>query len=140
MNSNKEHRADINQVISSYYQLLKNRDREGLLELLSEDLIITYHGQPNQLPWAGEFHGVDGFDQFFSIIKSYMDVVEVSVLDSISDRNKVINQCQGSWKYKENDYVVNGSMVNVFTVESGKIVGYDVYADTAAFAAGLAAS
>jgi ketosteroid isomerase-like protein len=28
-------------------------------------------------------------------------------------------------------------MVNVFTVENGKISGYDVYADTAAFVAGL---
>ena len=137
MYSEKTDSSNIEQIISDYYRLLKVRDRDGLLALLDKDIEVTYHGQPSQLPWAGKFHGIAGFDQFFSIIRTYLDVVEVTVIDSISDRNKVINQCQGSWKYKENDYLVQGGMVNVFTVESDKIVGYDVYADTAAFAAGF---
>ena len=58
-------------------------------------------------------------------------------IDTVVDNNKMVNQCAGSWKYKASGQVVNCSMVNVFTVKGGKITGYDVYVDTAAFAAGL---
>ena len=128
---------NIDELIIDYYRFLQERDRAGLLNLLADNIEVTCHGQIDQLPWAGKFYGIDGFDQFFSIIRKYLDVVEVEITDSISDRNKVINQCQGVWKYKANDYLVKGSMVNVFTVDNSKIVGYDVYADTAAFTAGF---
>ena len=127
----------IEHVISDYYTHLKERDRENLIRLLSHDIVTTYHAQNGQLPWAGTFHGIDGFDRFFSIIREHLNVIDVEIIDSISGKNKVINQCEGMWEYKETGYVVKGSMVNVFTVKDEKITGYDVYADTAAFAAGF---
>ena len=128
---------NIERIIGDYYRYLKERDRENLIGLLSSNIVITYHAQENQLPWAGTFRGIEGFDQFFSIIRKFLNVIDVKIIDSISGRNKVINQCEGMWEYKETGYVVKGSMVNVFTVNDGKITGYDVYADTAAFVAGL---
>lgn len=44
---------------------------------------------------------------------------------------------RGVWEYRDTGHVVKGGMVNVFTVESGKITSYEVYADTAAFADGF---
>ena len=125
------------QTVDSYYHYLKERDREKLLELLADDILVTYHAQQGQFPWGGKFYGKEGFDRFFSIIKEHLNIIEMTVEGSIVDDNKLVNQCEGSWEYKASGYIVKGSMVNVFTVEDGKISGYDVYADTAAFAAGL---
>ena len=122
------------QVVDAYYDHLKQRDREKLLELLSSNIVVTYHSQPGQFPWSGEFKGIDGFDRFFDAIRQHLDVIEVKVTDSVVDRNKVVNLCRGVWEFKENGRRVTGSMVNVFTVDDGRITGYDVYADTAAFA------
>ncbi len=127
------------QIVDNYYTCLKQRDRENLLGLLSSDIVVTYHAQDGQFPWAGKFYGIAGFDRFFSIIKDHLDIIEVTIIDSIVDNNKMVNQCQGTWQYKATGYVVKGGMVNVFTVEGDKITNYDVYADTAAFAAGLPA-
>jgi ketosteroid isomerase-like protein len=127
----------VKQVIDDYYVYLKERDLEKLHGLLADNIVITYHSQENQFPWSGIFHGKAGFDQFFSILKEHLDVVEVRVVTSTTGQDRVINQCEGTWEFKASGYRVNGSMVNVFTVENGKISGYDVYADTAAFAAGL---
>ncbi len=127
----------VKQVIDDYYVYLKERDLEKLHGLLADNIVITYHSQENQFPWSGKFHGKEGFDQFFSILKEHLDVVEVRVVTSTTGQDRVINQCEGTWEFKASGYRVNGSMVNVFTVENGKISGYDVYADTAAFAAGL---
>ena len=129
--------SDINVLVEKYYLYLKERDRDNLLGLLSENIVVTYHGQAEQLPWAGQFHGIAGFDEFFTIIKDHLNVIDVSIIHRTADENRVINQCEGIWEYKKSGVVVKGSMVNVFTVDLGKITGYDVYADTAAFLAGF---
>ena len=128
--------SSVEEVVSQYYKYLKERDLEGLHGILSPDIVVTYHSQPEQFPWSGQFHGIQGFDRFFDIIKSHLDVVEVEITASTSGQDRVVNQCRGTWQYKESGYRVTGSMVNVFTIADGKISGYDVYADTAAFAAG----
>ncbi len=125
------------QTVDNYYHYLKERDREKLLELLADDIVVTYHAQEGQFPWGGKFYGKAGFDRFFSIIKEHLNIVEVTVEGSIVGENKLVNQCEGSWEFKSSGHIVKGGMVNVFTVNNGKISGYDVYADTAAFAAGL---
>lgn len=132
MNSTKE-------IIDNYYIYLQQRDREQLLGLLSADIVVTYHAQEGQFPWAGKFYGIAGFDRFFSMIKEHLDILEVTIVDSIVADNKMVNQCAGRWQYKATGYVVEGSMVNVFTVVDDKITGYEIYADTAAFAVGFEA-
>ncbi len=127
----------IRRIIDDYYVFLKRRERENLLGLLSPGIVVTYHSQKNQFPWSGQFHGIDGFDDFFSRIQAHLNVLEVTVVASTADENKMVNQCEGRWQYKATGHVVEADMVNVFTVEDGKITGYEVYADTAAFAAGL---
>ena len=127
-------------IIEQYYTHLKNRDRENLLALLSPDIEITYHSQPTQFPWSGKFHGIEGFDRFFSILKDHLEVVEVNILNSTATDDTVINQCEGRWKFKQSGYIVAGDMVNVFRVAGGKITAYEVYADTAEFAKGFAAT
>ena len=125
-------------IIEQYYAHLKNRDRDNLLALLSPEIEITYHSQPDQFPWSGRFHGVEGFDRFFSILKDYLEVVEVKIVNSTATDDTVINQCHGQWKFKQSGYVVTGDMVNVFQIDGGKISAYEVYADTAEFAKGFA--
>ena len=125
-------------IIEQYYAHLKNRDREKLLALLSPEIEITYHSQPDQFPWSGRFHGIEGFDHFFSILKDYLEVVEVNIVSSTATDDTVINQCEGSWKFKQSGYIVTGDMVNVFRVTADRITAYEVYADTAEFAKGFA--
>ena len=129
--------SDSASVIEEYYTHLKNRDREKLLALLSPDIEITYHSQPEQFPWSGKFRGIEGFDRFFSILKDYLEVVEVNIVHSTTTDDTVINQCEGRWKFKQSGFVVAGDMVNVFRVSRGKISAYEVYADTAEFAKGF---
>ena len=127
----------VEDVIADYYRFLKDRDQSGLRSILSDKITVTYHAQSSQFPWAGKFHGIDGFDQFFTLIKTYLNVVDVEIIHSTVGKDKIVNQCAGIWEYKDSGYVVKGSMVNIFSVDNGLITGYDVYADTAAFAAGF---
>ena len=129
--------TETKEVIDQYYQNLKNRDRDGLLKLLSNNITVIYYGQDNQLPWAGTFNGIPGFDEFFSIIAHHLEIVNVQQEDFICNGNKVVVQCNGCWKVKKSGSLIKGGMVNVFTVEEEQIIQYEVYADTAAFASAM---
>ncbi len=125
------------EVITAFYRHLKHRDQDSLHGLLADDIAVEYHAQPNAFPWSGTFSGKDGFDRFLDIIRTRLDVVEVSVVRSVSTPSQVVNLCRGKWRYRENGQLVEGDMVNVFSVRDGKIDRYDVYADTQAFAEGM---
>ncbi|MDH3453232.1 MAG: nuclear transport factor 2 family protein [Gammaproteobacteria bacterium] len=124
-------------TVDAYYRLLAARDRSGLLALLSKDIKVAYHGPQNLLPWIGEFPGHAGFEEFFAIIAAHVDIVSMERLSLIADDSKVAVQCLGTWRIKTTGKEVNGHMVNIFGVDGEKITSYEVYADTAAFAAGM---
>jgi len=124
-------------IIARYYERLKNRDRDGLLELLSPDMRVKYYGPEGLLPFIGEFNGIDGFDRFFGIIQDNLDIVEVESLDQIASDTKLVVQARGVWRSKATGRDIRGNMVNVFTVADGRITQYEVYNDTAAFAVGM---
>ena len=124
-------------IVRQYYEHLKNRNRAALLALLSPSIRVVYRSQADQFPWSGEFLGHDGFDRFLSLLKSHLNVLDASITHSTATESTVINQCSGRWEYIKSGYVVTGDMVNVFHIQDNQISGYEVYADTAAFMAGL---
>jgi len=128
------------EIIERYYDLLAARDRDGLAEILSPDIVVTYWGQEGQLPWAGTFRGLDGFDQFLEAVSSVLDIVEVKRLRIVADEDVVVIPCAGQWRVKATGEVVSAGMVNVFQVDSGRISAYDLHVDTAAFVTALARS
>ncbi len=124
-------------IIDEYYDRLKNRDRDGLLDLLSPQMKVRYYGPAGLLPFVGEFDGIEGFDEFFGIIQDNLDIVEVQTLDRVATDTKLIVQARGVWRSKATGREIRGNMVNVFSIDAGKITQYEVYNDTAAFAIGM---
>ena len=116
-------------------RILKQRDREKLPGLLCGDIVVTYHASQVNSPGPDNFMASLDLTNFFRIIEDHLNVINVDVIASAVAGNRVINQCEEIREYKNTGHVVKGGMVNVFTVEAGKITGYEVYADTAAFAA-----
>ncbi|MGI9607292.1 MAG: nuclear transport factor 2 family protein [Acidimicrobiales bacterium] len=121
------------EVVDRYYERLANRDRSGLLELLSPDITIEYHAQTEHFPWAGTFHGIEGFDRFFTVIAEHLDVIDVVRDLAVSSEDTVVVPCRGHWRVRATATDVRGGMLNLFTVVDGRITRYEVYADTAAF-------
>jgi len=128
---------DSSAIIDRYYGLLASRNRSELLLLLDDEIRVRYYGPTGLLPWIGEYHGKSGYVEFFDVIASHLDVVEVETLDKISDARKTVVQCRGCWRVLANGNEVKGNMVNIFTVADGKVAVYEVYNDTAAFAAAM---
>ena len=125
------------ETIEQFYRLLKDRDREGLLEILSPDLRVRYYGPKGELPWVGEYIGTEGFKEFLDIIASHLDIVKTERLDTVTDDHKVVVQIRGCWRSKKTGKDIHGDMINIFSVDQGRITSYEVYNDTLAFARGI---
>lgn len=124
-------------TIDRYFELLKERDMEGLKQILSADIRVRYYGPEGALPWIGEFEGMAGFEEFLRIVAAHLDIVEVERIDTIADERKVVIQSRGCWRSKTTNKDIHGNMINIFSVKDGKITGYEVYNDTLAFARGM---
>ncbi len=125
------------QTIDRYFELLKERDMEGLRQILSADIHVRYYGPKGALPWIGEFEGIAGFEEFLRIVAAHLDIVEVERMDTIANARKVVIQSRGCWRSKKTNKDIHGNMINIFSVKDGKITGYEVYNDTLAFARGM---
>ena len=125
------------EIVEDFFRLLKQRDRDGLMRILSPDIVVRYYGPEGALPWVGEFSGVAGFDQFLGIIAAHLDIVEVERLYTMADDQKVMVQSRGCWRSKSTGKDIHGNMINVFTVDQDRITAYEVYNDTLAFARGM---
>ena len=126
------------ELVERYFQMLADRDRDGLLDLLAPDLTVIYHAQPDHFPWSGRFEGIDGFDRFLDAVARHLDVVRVERRTMIADATTVVVPAEGHWRVRATGRDVHGGMVSIFTIDHGRIRGYEVFADTAAFREALA--
>jgi ketosteroid isomerase-like protein len=120
-------------LVEQFYRLLADRDRAGLRDILSPEVVVQYHAQPERFPWAGAFTGHDGFDTFLAAVGDHLEIVEAERLEPIATDSHVVVQTIGSWRLKRTGAIIRGAMCNIFRVEDEHIVRYEVYADTAAF-------
>jgi len=129
---------DTSSVLSRYYDCLAARDTAGLRALLADDIVVTYYAQPDQLPWAGTFHGHDGFDTFLGLVSEHVSIVDAKRLEPIISEHHAVVRTTGVWKAHASGRLIEGGMINVFAMSDSKITSYEVWADTAAFVTGLA--
>jgi len=123
------------ELVEEFYRLLAARDRSGLHEILSPDVVVQYHAQPGLFPWAGTFTGHDGFDTFLAAVGDHLEIVEAERLDPIATETHVVVQTIGAWRLTRTGTTIRGAMCNIFHIGETQIVAYEVYADTAAFQA-----
>lgn len=127
-------------LVARFYELLAERDVDGLSALLANDVIVTYHATPGDLPWAGTFAGTEGFVEFLSIVGEHMEIIDAERQPAFGDEQRVVVATAGRWRVRATGAEVVGSMLNIFTVSDSLIGRYEVYADTAAFAKAMSAN
>ncbi|NNC80049.1 MAG: nuclear transport factor 2 family protein [Acidimicrobiales bacterium] len=126
------------ELVEDFYRLLAARDGVALHELLAPEIVVQYHAKESHLPWAGRFDGHDGFDEFLAAVGDRLEIVDANRHEPITTENHVVVQTTGTWRVKRTGAVIHGAMCNIFGVMNGKIVSYEVHADTASFREALA--
>ena len=113
-------------------ELLGHRDSSRILPMLRQDCVLKI---PNTLPYGGEFTGPEAFTNFFAATPGGAEVWEsfdVHVDQVIESADYLVAQLTNTAVLKATGKTVVIQNVWLFEVASGRLLGAQLYADTAA--------
>lgn len=120
--------ADNVSTIRRVYEAMQSRDANTMQELFAADIRLR---QSPQLPWGGEYEGIDGAFTFFLKLVEHIDSqVTTESLFAAGDHVVQTGRTRGT-------VVANGASfdvaeAHVWELRDGKIVGFQAYIDTPA--------
>jgi ketosteroid isomerase-like protein len=119
------------QLIMQCYQLYKEKNIRGLLNLFHDD-IEWIASDSDDIPFAGSFHGKDEVAQFFTKLEQAQDVIQFEPRDFIAEGDKVVATGNSSWHVKSTGLTYDDPWAHVFTIRDGKVARLQQYNHTAA--------
>lgn len=130
-------RADTEATLTNYYSAMKSGDRDAMREVVSADIIVTYHDAIDILPWGGVWEGFEGFQDFLSVVADHLVIESVVPRETFIDGSTVIVVLEGKWLVRATGKRAKAVVVNIFTMAEGRIASYQVFPDSAAFGIAL---
>lgn len=119
------------QIVKNIYAGFAAGDMETILKDMSETIVWTHPGNPNQIPFAGKFEGKAGVSRFFEIAFEQIDVLEQNIKSLIDGGDKVIVLGYEHMRVKNTGREYKSNWIHMYTLADGKIVGFEEFIDTA---------
>jgi len=126
-------------LVKSAYEAFSRGDINGVLAALSDD--VDWHIQgPSGIPMIGRWRGHQEVADFFKIVNDNEEAEEFTPHTFIGDGENVVVLGHYRWRMKATGRVAESDFAHAFVVRDGKVISYNEYTDTAAFAAALGVS
>ena len=125
--------AVLQETLDRYYSALKAGDKNAIKAVVSDEIIVRYPAPDGLLPWSGEWVGLDSFFEFLDQVGAHLEILDVTILRTEYFEGGVLVILKGSWMVKATKRTVKATVANIFDIKDGKITGYQVFNDTAAF-------
>ena len=114
------------EVIAELYRALARRDLPAMMELIDPEISVS---QTKLLPWGGEYHGVEGVQQFFGELLRFVESqLAVEEFVDAGDKVIVIGWARGQVRATGTQFTIRA--VHVWTVRGGKGVRFEPNVDT----------
>jgi uncharacterized protein len=125
-------------ILDAWYQALRSGKLDAIRDVATPDIRVWWNGPADLVPWAGEHNGIDAAIAFFGQVTSDLDVLNTAVVERIETSATIIVFLDAHWRVKANCAEIRAKALNVFRFRDGKVSGYEVYPDSAAFVRALA--
>jgi uncharacterized protein len=126
--------------LDSWYAAMRSGDLESLRAVATPDIRIWWNGPADLVPWAGEHRGIDAAIAFFRKVTGQLEVLRTTVVERLDAPDAVVVFLDAHWRVKANGVEIKAKAVNVFRFRDGRVAGYEVYPDSAAFVRALTAA
>lgn len=121
-------------TVGEFFQKLGGGDVEGAFAKLSPEVVWTYHGPKDKIPFAGTFIGVAGVQNFFSTFGEAAEPIEMTPEGMWNEGETVFVRGIEASRVKATGKEYRVGWVHVVSVKDGKITSLDEYIDSAAVA------
>jgi len=118
------------QVVQKVHQFILNRDPAGAMPLCTEDCVLVSPGPKDLLPWAGEYHGPQGFVQYWTTFGKALEMSDLELEGIIAQGDKVVVQGHHHGRVRATGKSYDLSWVQVWAFREGKIASMRHYNDS----------
>jgi uncharacterized protein len=125
-------------ILEAWYAGIRSGMADAIRDVATPDVRVWWNGPADLVPWAGEHVGADAVVAFFGLVGAHLKVVRTTVVERIETADAVVVVLDAHWQLKSGGRDIFAKAVNIFRFRDGKVSGYEVYPDSAAFARALA--
>jgi uncharacterized protein len=124
-------------ILDRWYATMRNGNLDALREVATSDIRVWWNGPQDLVPWAGEHAGIEATIAFFRMVTGHLDVLRTSVTERLETESAIIVFLDAHWRVKASRVDIMAKAMNVFRFRDGRVAGYEVYPDSAAFVRAL---
>jgi len=117
------------------YELFKQGDISTLLnDIVDATCTLVSPGPQDKLPWSGKFNGRQEIADFFARVAQNLEFTEVALREMVEQGDTVVVIGTSSARAKRTGKSVKEDWVHIVKYNQGRMVFFQEYNDTAAFA------
>jgi uncharacterized protein len=120
-------------LVQQAYALFGRGDIAGLLKLMSDDVSWEMPVVPN-VPFSGKFEGPAAVGRYFAALSGAVEFLKFEPQDFLAKGDKVVVLGQRQIRTRQRGIEYGGPMVQVMTVQGGKLKRFEDFGDTAQLA------
>jgi uncharacterized protein len=123
--------------LDAWYAAMRSGDLDSLRDVATPDIRVWWNGPADLVPWAGEHAGIDAAIAFFRQVTGALDIIRTTVVEKLETSEATVVFLDAHWRVKTSGEEIRAKALNVFRFSEGRVAGYEVYPDSAAFARAL---
>ncbi len=108
-------------------------ERSSLFDLVAENVEWYVLGSPEELPWAGTFHGPDGVRRWMEVLDEHMEYERFEPLEFFADGETVVEIVMAGGRARATGRPFESEVVRIWTFREGKAVRVRSFYDTGAY-------
>lgn len=116
-------------VTKGVFEAFGNQDVDGIMKLLSNDVVIEFYG-PSIIPYANMYQGAVEARRFFEIVLSSVDIHQFDAEEFICEGDKVVVTGHLRLTAHKTGKPIKSDFVHVITVRDGKWVRFRDFMNT----------
>lgn len=117
--------------IEAFFSAFSKGEMDEAFSNVDTDVVWTYHGPEDVIPFGGVFKGVDGVKDFFNKAKESIEILDMNPQTMVSVGSKVFSTGYEKSRVLSTNKIYKAPWVHVWTVCNGKITSFDEHIDSA---------
>jgi uncharacterized protein len=125
-------------LLDRWFAAIRSGDEATFAAICTPDVVLFWNGDPAIIPWAGTHAGPAGVAGFFKILRTHIEYQHAALLEVVEMESGALVTLAGRWRVRDTDRIIEARAANILRYRDGLVAAYEVYNDTATFAAALA--
>lgn len=125
-------------LVLSVYDAFRRGDIAAVLNHLDPQADLNFEG-PSAIPWAGYWHGREGWAKFFQTLGENLDEITLTMEPFAVQGDNVVAAGRYQARVKLTGKRIDSPLVHLWTIRNGMLVGCQELTNTATEAAACTA-